>query len=102
MHEIRGDSVQCQEFRSMEGKLRITIQINERLHASAGDADMAGDDDPLDLGRSLADIEEFLVSIMALYGVLLHESVTPVDLNGLIGHTVIHFRTEHLGHGRLL
>ena len=63
---------------------------------------MPGNDNPLDLGSSFPDVQELLVSIMAFDGIFLHQAVSAVELDCLVGHAMIHFGAEHLRHGGFL
>jgi len=45
------------------------------LQGSSRDADVPCDDDPLDLGSPFSDVEEFLIPVVALDGILLYQAI---------------------------
>src|SRR6185437_6518902 len=63
---------------------------------------VAGDDDPLDFGRSLTDFADLGVAHHAFHRIFLRISVATVDLDGFRGRTHRHFRAEELCHRRFL
>src|ERR1700756_1317191 len=60
---------------------------------------LAGDDQLLDLARSLVQTEETRVAVEALDGDFLHVAGTAVDLHAAVGDAVDHLRGEELGGG---
>ncbi len=62
----------------------------------------AGDDDLLDLGGALDQLQRTRVAVVALDGVVHDVAVAAVDLHHLVGHLGGHAAGEQLGHGRLL
>src|SRR4051812_40191762 len=56
-----------------------------KLQLGAGEAQVAGDEEALDLGGSLADLEHLRVAVEPRHRELLHEAVSAVDLDGVAG-----------------
>ena len=69
---------------------------------SHGEAQAAGDHQPLDLRRALADLEDLGVAVVAGHEGLVHEPVTPEHLGGLPGGGHRGFGGVQLGERRLL
>ena len=63
---------------------------------------LPGDDQVLDLVRSLADRAQSLVAVHPFHGVVARVPVSAVYLDGLVAHALGGFRDEQLGHGGLL
>ena len=63
---------------------------------------MPCDNDPLDLRCSLTDVQELLVSVVSLDGIFLHQPISAVELDGVIGNAIIRFGTDEFRHGRFL
>src|SRR6266480_4056739 len=55
------------------------------LELGAGEAQVAGDQHPLDLAGPLADLQDLGVPVVPGHRRLVHEPVPPVDLNGVAG-----------------
>src|SRR5690606_34373516 len=66
------------------------------------EAELAADDQPLDLARALADLEDLGVAVLAGDEGLVHEPVASEDLGGLPGGGDRGLGGVELGHGRLL
>jgi hypothetical protein len=49
------------------------------LQGPSRDADVSGNDDPLDFGSSFANVEEFLIPIMALNGIFVHQAINTMQ-----------------------
>src|SRR5947209_7673273 len=71
------------------------------LQLGAGETELAGDQQALDLARPLPDLQDLRVAVEPGDGGLLHEAVAAVDLDGLAGAGHRDFGRVQLRDGRL-
>src|SRR5439155_6484212 len=86
-------AAECAEAQRMEpaGPVEETIG----LHSAQ---DLAGDHQPLDLARALADLHQLGVAVHALDRQVAHVADPAMDLDRLVGHPVRRLAREQLGH----
>jgi hypothetical protein len=77
--------------------------IRQSLNALSGHSyrtDIPGNHNPLNFGCAFADFQQFLIPVKPFHIKLLHQAVTTVKLNRMIGAIVHYFGTVKFGHGR--